>query len=673
MKNVVLVFVAFLVLASCNKEKTVNHNTNKLEFYFNEVYNVDLSPQEKLQKLDSAVVLVNQISDSDSLKIKNLFKVSNRYFQLFKFENYKQTTQQILRLATQQNDSVALAKANYYLGDYYFSKTQNDSAYYYYLNSDKIYQKLGIKDFNSGNAVLHKAYVLLYEKDYIGSENEAINALNIAREIEDNELIYECYSHLALTLTESKDYSKGLEYNFKALYQIDKVDLKNYISIYKAHTNNSIGNIYLKTNNFEEAKKYFSNGLKIKKIRTLQPVVFASLLDYYAYANFKTNQPCINDFKEALAVRDSINDVNGKINSRIHIAEYFLENKDTAQAFKYNNEAYTLAKKANYNQDVLTTLNLFTEIAPKEGLQYAKEYIKLTDSLQEQERNSRNKFARIEYETDEIIGEKKALSEEKTRILLGSVGTIFIVILLYVVLYQQSKQKEIKLVNEQQRINENIYQLMLNQQTKLEEVRTLEKKRIARELHDGIMNKLSSIRFNLFALSRNPDQVTIEKSLRHIEELHNVEKEIRIISHDLSNDVFDTNKNFRFVLEELLRQQQKAYKTDCNYYISEEIPWESIATKVKLNLYRILQESLNNINKHANATKITIDISIFNTKLAVTIIDNGKGFDTHKVKKGIGIQNMNERAKDCNVELIINSEIGKGTTIKLLFEIVNNE
>lgn len=339
------------------------------------------------------------------------------------------------------------------------------------------------------------------------------------------------------------------------------------------------------------------------------------------------------------------------------------------QALHYNTEAYGLAKNANYNQDVLTTLDLFTQIEPKNGLKYAKEYIKLNDSLQEQERKSRNKFARIEYETDEIMGQKEALSTEKSIILFTSLVIIFIVGLLYLILYQRSKAKQLEFTHEQQRINEKIYQVMLNQQSKLEEARTTEKNRIARELHDGIMNKLSGIRYNLFVLKKRRDEETILKSLEHINKIQEIEKEIRSISHELRDAVFDSNKGYNMVLTDLFTEQEKLHPANYSFYIAEDIAWESISTKNKMNLYRILQESLNNINKYASAKNITIDISSFNHKLAVTIKDDGKGFDTTKVKKGIGIQNMYERAKECNAEFNINSELKKGTIIKYIINI----
>jgi signal transduction histidine kinase len=84
---------------------------------------------------------------------------------------------------------------------------------------------------------------------------------------------------------------------------------------------------------------------------------------------------------------------------------------------------------------------------------------------------------------------------------------------------------------------------------------------------------------------------------------------------------------------------------------------------IKINIYRIVQESLQNVNKYAQATKVKIQILQEENYLTLTIADNGIGFDTNLKKKGIGVQNMLSRAREMNGEFDIQSKRGKGTTI----------
>ncbi len=85
-----------------------------------------------------------------------------------------------------------------------------------------------------------------------------------------------------------------------------------------------------------------------------------------------------------------------------------------------------------------------------------------------------------------------------------------------------------------------------------------------------------------------------------------------------------------------------------------------------MNLYRILQEALFNTNKYADAENITVEFILNDNSLLVNISDDGKGFDTSKKKKGIGIKNMQERADDINAEFKISSALNKGTQISLV-------
>lgn len=660
-----IVVVLCILLIGCNSDADKSFSNEKIDFYFNEAYNTNLSNQQRLKYVDSALIMVEKQNNNDTLKTKNYFKVANRYFMLLEYQKYKEVTKKILTKSEFENDSLSIAKAEYYLGDYYFALSKNDSAYYYFLSAEKKYKTINDKS-NLANTILHKAYILLYEKDFLGSETETIRVLNIANEINDNSLIYECYVNLGSSLLGLGNFKKALDYHLKALEKIESVEDKNYHSILRAQTYNNIGFVYLSMNQFDDAIKNFSLGLKIENIKNLHLVLYTALLDNYAYSNFKNKTSSDEkDFIESLKIRDSINDVAGKINSRVHLTEYYLSKKDTSKALQYNEEANRLAKKSKYNKEVLQTLDFYTQLKPKEGLKYAKEYIKLSDSLQQQERLTRNKLARIEFETDEIIVEKEAISNRFRVILISSMLVISFGILFYIILYQRSKHRELLFSQEQQKANEEIYKLMLDKQEELEEAKKREQLRISQDLHDNILNKLAGIRFNLFALTQKPDESVIKRSIEYIDKIQSVESEIRTVAHELNFESFLNKGNYRSILEQLLQNQKETYQTICDCTISSDEAIESLSALVKMNIYRIIQETLNNINKHAKATLISITLSIDEGFLYLSIKDNGVGFKVSKLKSGIGLKNMESRAVSINGRLKISSEINNGTKVSL--------
>ena len=665
MKQIIFLFALTLLLVGCNSNEKSSISQKKLEYYFENSSNVNLDKEIRLKHVDSAKNIIQEASNNDSIKIKNYFKLANRYFILQEYEEYKETTNRILAISKSINDSLNMAKAEYYLGDYFFSLSKNDSAYYHYLSAEKKYERINDK-LNLANTKLHKAYILSYEKDFLGSESETIKVLSIAKELQDEYLIYECYANLGSSLSGIGNFEKALEYHQKALLQIKKIDDENYKPLLQAQALNNIGFVYLNIGKFNEASQIFAEGLKIKNLKEIQPVLYSSLLDNYAYSRFKINDSeGLSNFLIALTIRDEVDDVYGKINSRIHLTEYYLSQKDTLKALEQNKEAHKLAQESHYNKEVLITLDFFTKLIPSQGLKYARDYIKLNDSLQAQERATRNKLARIEFETDEIISEKETISNQRKLILIASLLIISFGFLFFIILHQRNKHKELVFKQQQQESNEEIYRLMLNNQEDIDEVRSKVKRNIAQELHDNILNRLASTRLNLFAISRRQDEETIKKALEHIDSIRMIEQEIRAFSHELHRESDVNNSNFKNILEELLKNQKETYATECDYSIFFDEAMNNMSPEIKMNVYRIIQEALNNTNKYANATKITLKLKVEKDVLYMELNDNGIGFSIKKVKNGIGLKNMKSRVETINGEISIFSEKGKGTNIKL--------
>lgn len=673
MKNLIKLVLIVLLIVSCTRNDSSSYSNDKLDNYFEQAYNWDLGRKNQMKYIDSARTIVDQIPNNDSLKIKNVFKIANRYYTLKEFEGYYKYTKIAEQLAQSKNDSLSIAKANVYLGDYFIEFLKNDSAYFYYSKAKKMYEYVE-DDYHSTQTILNLAQLLLFEKDYLGSEIIAVQVLLKAKQINDEYLIYAAYSTLGRALAGQNNFEKALDYYNKALLQTNNFDTERERLLHKAEVLNNIAYVYLEQNLYDEAKAIYEEGLLIKGLKKENTKFYISILDHYSYVNLKLGDKvkAIKGFQEVLRISDSAKNPLGKINVRRNLAEFYLSEKDTAQALAINHEAYIQAKAANFPDEILRVLDLYTEIDPKNGLKYAKEYIKISDSLQEQERSTRDKFARIEFETDEILQEKDKISSQKEIIQYGTLVIAVSGLLIFVIFYLKNKQKQLLLEKEQQKANEEIYQLMLEQQSKLDYVRTNEKKRIARELHDGVMNKLASTRLNLFILNKRKDEETIGKCLPYINGIQEIEKEVRGISHELTNELFSNKNNFDALLEELCHEQEELYQTNCIKQIDSEIQWETINASVKMNLYRIIQEALNNINKYAEAQTVIFTIRKIDNILFFSIEDNGKGFTLDKIKKGIGLKNIKERAENINGQFEIFSEISKGTKVTITINLATD-
>ena len=316
-------------------------------------------------------------------------------------------------------------------------------------------------------------------------------------------------------------------------------------------------------------------------------------------------------------------------------------------------------------EEIKKSLQLLSQVDYKNATVYDKKYITISDSLTKAQRINRNKYARIEYETSVVEDENKLLSTKNTYILIGSIVLILLLVSIIIYRYIKSQKREIEFRKSQQKAEEEIFDLLKEYQLKLSIAKELEQNRISKELHDSVMNKLYGARMQLGLLNEYNEEEIKEKRLVYVDLLQEIEQEIRTISHDLHTEINETQFDYSNLLTNLIHLQNEIGATNFSLEIEPEINWDSIDSLIKITVFRIVQESVLNISKHANASTSYITILIDDNHLVLEIKDDGIGFDLNATKQGIGLQNIQERAKTINANLEIISEPNEGTTIKL--------
>lgn len=666
-----LLFLFIIVLFSCENHSFTNEKNESLQDSINllidKANNYELSKSQALNYLVKAESLVNSLP-KDSVYFKNKVYVGFIYYNLGIKEKYKTISFELVDDAIESKDSFYLARAYSYIGDYYTDKVVMDSAVINYQNAEKIY--FGIKD-NIGIGRMHvkMATAKFRARDYLGSEKSAIMALTYIRLANNKLLEYEANSTLGLACVETKDYEKANEYFLKA-YTIAKEENLENLGQYqsKAISLNNLGFLNLKSGNYKEALSYFNQANQDPNLSIEFPELYATILDNKAKAKLKlgdfTNLP--GEFLEPLKIRRNFNLSPEIVNSNINLSEYYQVKGIADSAIYYAHEAYNLAKKTNILNLKLISVQQLSKVDTSNESKLSREQIYLTDSLLQAERNVSEKFARIEYETDEFKRQKEQLAIQNRNIILFALLAVFIVVLLYIIRDQRSRNKYFRLREEQQKANEEIYSLMLSQQKKLDEVVIKEKQRIGQELHDGVLGRLFGARLNLDSLNKKGDELAIAGRDHYISELKFIEQDIREISHELSREKFALINNFVAILTNLFEEQKNlSENTDFKYIIDQAIKWDKVDNDLKINIYRIIQESLQNINKYAKAKNVSVNLLKDADNLHVSIIDDGIGFEVSKKSKGIGLQNISSRVATCKGTFEIKSKPGKGTTITI--------
>ena len=193
-----------------------------------------------------------------------------------------------------------------------------------------------------------------------------------------------------------------------------------------------------------------------------------------------------------------------------------------------------------------------------------------------------------------------------------------------------------------------------------------EKKHLARELHDGINQLLVSSRCHLELLGNKLQNEDLKAHLNKSQHsLMRAIEEVRHISHQLRPSSLD-DIGLEAALSSLLLDFQAHSGIEVETLFTTQ-PGK-LKSEAATTLYRVVQESLNNIEKHAQATKVTVIAQQIGNVLQLLIQDNGVGFNTYKAmeKRGIGLRNMRERVEFIGGDFELMSEIGLGTEITVL-------
>ena len=660
----IVIVLTFFFLGCNQKERTSDVNVgsqDSLASYLNFANDLDLPPRLREKYVQKASIIIAD-QENDSLHRVNLFKIANRYYNLEKFEEYKNTVFVTLKKSEEKKDLFSLAKGYTYLGDYFDSQGIIDSSFLYYFKAEKMYIELG-DDINLAKTIIKKANLQFNQSDLLGSEKAASKVLKIIKNTHQSEVTYDAYNLLGLIYNELDDFDNAMTYHNKALASIDEM----IPSVFQpeATSYNNIGFVYLNKKNFRKAKDYFQKGLSEKNVSKDKPSLYAMLLNNLAYTKFKLNEK--NElpdlFFKSLKIRDSLQFTVGVIASKINLSEYFMSENDTVKASQYAKQALKLSQDTNNYRDILNSLKQLSIIEPQNAAVYSKEYILVNEKLQKSDRKIGNKFSRIEFETEEVKEKNSNLTTKNRNLLYALLSFTVFGLFLYVVKTQKNKNKVLIYKQRQQKANEDIYNLMISQQSTIETGRVKEKKRVAQELHDGVLGRMFGLRINLDSLNKFDDTIAVEKRNNYLLELKNIEQDIREISHDLSREKSELINNFVAILNDLFEDQKKTFESKLNLSIDPAIKWDLMSNSTKINLYRIIQECLQNLNKYANADTITIKFKKAENNLVLEIIDDGIGFNVNRSKKGIGLQNIRSRAHECNGTVEINSKIGEGTII----------
>lgn len=639
----------------------------------------DLSQDNTLTKdlrieYGTRAVDLSQRTRSDTTKLISERKLAFVYLLTGEYDLYETSSLINLETARELKDSLGIAHINAGLG-YLNNEIKLDKAesYKYYLEALKYFDALNLLN-DKANTLYNIASIQDDEKDYLGSEQNAIKALRILNNLDLDNIDsrkYNILNLLGLVSLKLQNFDEAIAFHNQAIELTKNLDDGRQSAI---ESLNNIAFTYRVKGDYVKALKLFKEIIENPQLN--EDMSFKALvLSNFAYTKFLGGKydynEVENDLKKALNISERLGDDYTKLVASQDLARFYEVNKIADSSLKYARQSYKLAKAIPINDYYLESMLILARLTKgQESNSYLEQHIRLSDSLMGIERATQNKFARIEYKTDELEAENEQISKENLYLLLLSIGLLLTAIIIYLVISQRAKNRKLKLIQVQSKANEDIYNLMREQQDKVDQARVLEKKRISEELHDGVLGRLFGTRLSLDSINFKDGKEAMNSRAEYITQLKTIEEDIRKISHELNTD-FVSGSGFTNLVSELISNQTNAYGLKYEFEHDDELDWKSVNNRVKINIYRIIQESMQNVYKHANAKKIKISISLQKDVICLAIIDDGDGFDTSKNRKGIGLKNMTSRVENIGGEIDFSSKVGNGTVVNVKIPYLN--
>lgn len=640
--------------------------------------------QIQQQQIDSLYRVLEKAA-SDTARINVLFKLGESYWFNRRMPEATNYLQQAIILSEKNSYYRHHCNAQLLLGNVYLRTEKFDSALLILDRSlacaqrnkqpehvPKVYQSLSILYNFLGDATRAIDFGL---KAANGFEQSNIQEINIQSVF--------AWMEVGNIFEQQQQYDKALAYFQKALDKALTTNHEWYIKAPKLR----VASIYLKEGRLTDARKIFEEVVALdRKVGGAEPTM-EGLSGLGLIAIKEKNYPAaIAYFAAAVDTAVNRNFIVAVDGYASHLGHAYFLNKQYDSAYHYYQLALDGAVKS---RDVQVQKDVYQHLADLEieqgrlakAVGYQQRLKSISDSLYNTERIRTVNNLEILYETEkkekQILAlqadnaERKLAIIKQNRFLL--IGGIVAAALLSILglLYRNSRQKqtiaekeqklqqeEIKFLNEQQQVIS--LQSMVNGQE-------AERTRIARDLHDGLGGLFSTVKMHLSTLKHEtPELGTNELFDKSYSLVDTASVEVRRIAHNMMPEVL-----MKLGLVDALRDMcnnisaGKLLSISLQAYGMEK----RLSSATEIMLYRIVQELLNNIIKHAQATEAIIQFNRDDDRLTVTVEDNGRGFDTQVAseKQHAGLGTIQSRVNYLKGNLSIESQQGLGTTVMMDF------
>ena len=536
-------------------------------------------------------------------------------------------------------DSANLAKTLFNTGTSYRMKGEYEKAVEYYEEGKKIFQKFGNEIIEAqGDDILQVLHFQMHQ--YETGIKFGERSVYLLRKLNNLPMLGSALNNLGLNYVSVDKLVEATTLFEEALVISKKIDDQNLEqSVYL-----NLGDVCLERGDYAGMMPYMEKALVLSKKLEIHESELIAIKGLSFYYQFKKNYDHSEALaREALALSYQFNLRIQRQKLLVHLSNLGYSKQDIAMGEYY-------AKQSTLLWD-----SILNESIQNATLELEKKY-----------ENEKKENQISQLETDKKVQQLSIRQKNILNyLLMGSAVTVLIIFLLS---YRAYKQKQ-KL--QQQRISELETEKQLMATEAVLKGEEKERSRIAKDLHDGLGGMLSGIKYSFNTMKRNlimtpENQQAFERSM---DMLDSSIKEMRRVAHNMMPEAL-----VRFGLDTALED----FCNDINHSGALQVSYQSIGLvnenldqTTAITIYRIVQELINNTMRHAAAKSAIVQVTRADNQLAVTVEDDGKGFDTIILKqsKGIGWTNIQHRVDFLKGKMDVNSQPGKGTSVHIEFNV----
>ncbi|REE08167.1 signal transduction histidine kinase [Winogradskyella pacifica] len=632
------------------------------------------------------ITLSTSAQNTDSIILDSLSNVYGEHVHT-KPQIAKEAALQWLKESRRLNENLQEARALYALGNLGNITGDYKNTIKYTYETIALLKELRIeKGLAACYNILASAYKSLGE--YPKSIDNYMECLRYARRTSNQVQEANAYQNIATLYLLQKDYKKSAENLDRAadLYRTIGDDDGVLTTLF------NFANILKEEGKFDQARKHYQTVLDYRLKEGNKAVV--------AYVNINLSQMLVVEgkcteaimaLKKTLGLLEEVkfnsdiaivlNDLGlcesklGNTKSAINYFQRALAIGEEQSLLQYKSDIYkNLAqlyqKENNYKKALEFYKKGVTSVADQNSLDKEKYVVTIQERYEAELKEARIQLLEKEQKLSEAELQKVELTVKRQKLIRNALiaGFIFVLLTLIILrlfyIQRLHAQKELSLQQEEnakQQLKKMINDHKLSVIERYQEGQEEERSRLAREIHDGIGSDLASIKIAYEHYTEH--QKEDPKSKRIAAAINNACIDVRSLSHQLHPLPF-SKIGFTSFLSDFIDQITKRSDIKIQTFFFPEEDIDLLSEELLADAYRIVQELINNILKHAEASHVDVQLTKHKDHLNIVVNDDGIGFQKNK-KQGIGLRNIKERLQKVKGTLDIDSNSGHGTSITI--------